>query len=166
LAEHLNKILDDYGILEKVSTVVVDHASVMGSMCKELELEFYGCFAHFLNLVCKLFLDCVKKTNCDFTVSPEENENEETVDQLDLLEKVKNSLLFENELDLQDETLVTIEEETEEEIAQETLFFEMHDFSMLSQKINIVIKKVKKLVTTFNCSNNLTRDLLSKKTFH
>jgi hypothetical protein len=35
----------------------------------------------------------------------------------------------------------------------------MNEFCDLAEKISIFIKKIKKVVTTFNCSNNLSRDL-------
>jgi len=54
LTEHLNQLLEQYRILNKVTLMVVDHASTMGSVCVKMDREFHGCFAHFLNLGCYL----------------------------------------------------------------------------------------------------------------
>ncbi len=61
LRDHLNSLLAKYGILDKVMIVVMDHASTMGLLGQLMERDFYGCLAHLLNLVCKLFFDCTKK---------------------------------------------------------------------------------------------------------
>ena len=114
--------------------MVVDHASVMGSTCVAMQREFHGCFAHFLNLICKLFFDCVKKSKCNFFISPVMSEHEEESEKLNFLDQVKKSILEEN-------------------------LEENQTFCDLSKKISVVIKKIKKIVTTFNSSNNLSRDL-------
>ena len=51
-----------------------------------------------------------------------------------------------------------IEEETEEELAKEAFNLESSDCEDLAIKINNVLIKVKKIVTTFNSSNNLSRE--------
>ena len=164
LSEHLNKLLEEYGILNKVSIMVVDHASVMGSTCAEMKREFYGCFAHFLNLVCKLFFDSIKKKDFDISISPDENNSDVEEDQTTQLEQVKKSLQIEIDAgEAQCTFLGTIEEETEEQIAFENFDFNLDEFSNLAMKINLVIKKIKKVVTTFNGSNNLSRDLLKEQ---
>ena len=43
-------------------------------MCKNLNRDFHGCFNHFLNLVCKLFFDSVKKAECEIEISDDEEE--------------------------------------------------------------------------------------------
>ena len=56
LVKHLNQLLEQYRIMNKVSLMVVDHASTMGSVCVKMDREFHGCFAHFLNLGNTLWL--------------------------------------------------------------------------------------------------------------
>ena len=50
LTEHLNQLLEQYRIFNKVSIMIVDHATTMGAVCAKMDREFHGCFAHFLNL--------------------------------------------------------------------------------------------------------------------
>jgi hypothetical protein len=169
LTDHLNKLLEQYGILNKVSIMVVDHASVMGSTCQSMGREFYGCFAHFLNLVCKLFFDNIKNCEKDLSISSDD-ESSSDIDECEQgdskkkeSDKFSKMLLDESDIGDNHQVLEDIEEETEEELAKEAFGFENCDFKNLSKNINTVIKKMKKVVTTFNCSNNLTRDLLKEQ---
>jgi len=61
LCQHLNLLLSKYGILDKVMILVTDHASTMGKLGVLMDRDFYGCIAHLLNLICKLFFDCSNK---------------------------------------------------------------------------------------------------------
>ena len=74
LSDHLNKVLSSYGILDKVSVICVDHASTMGKMCKNFDRDFYGCLNHLLNLICKLFFDCVNKCTPGIEIIDDEEE--------------------------------------------------------------------------------------------
>ena len=133
LSDHLNKLFEKYGILDRVSIIVVDHASTMGATCKELGREFHGCFAHFLNLVCKMFFDNIKKKDCDFDVSPEqteyENESENETNSKDL---VCENLSHESYSNFNSIILSDIEEETEEDLAGETIGFNSSNFDSIS----------------------------------
>ena len=53
-------------VWKKVSVKVVDHASNMGAMCEKMNKDFHGCFNHFLNLVCKLFVECFKESRMSY----------------------------------------------------------------------------------------------------
>jgi hypothetical protein len=143
LSNHLNELLEEYKILDKVSIIVVDHASVMGKTCELMERDFYGCFAHFLNLVCRLFFDGLKKYKFDVVVSPDPvNLDEEDI--VDRLNQVTSILRNEVESEKDATFLEAIEEETEEELAQEAFNLESSDCEDLAFKINNVLIKVKK----------------------
>jgi hypothetical protein len=66
-------------------------------------------------------------------------------------------LLYETESG--QEGLETIEEDTEEEIFNETIGFDYANFETLASSISAVLQKMKKIIGMFNCSNDLTRDL-------
>jgi hypothetical protein len=76
LSEHIKKICNELKIWKKVSVIVVDHASTMGAMCENLNKDFHGCFNHFLNLICKLFFECIKKRESLVSVSDDEDEDD------------------------------------------------------------------------------------------
>ncbi len=61
LRDHLNSLLSKHGILDKVMIIVIDHARTIGLLGQLMKRDFYGCLAHLLNLVCKLFYDVTKK---------------------------------------------------------------------------------------------------------
>jgi hypothetical protein len=157
LAEHLNNLLSKYGILDKVTLMVVDHASTMGSLCENMGRDFYGCLNHLLNLICKLFFECVRKCKSKVVVSDDE-EFEEVV------QNNNDSLL--NEPESQIPNLATITEETEQQLALESadFFTEKFDgelsFEEIATKISTIVTKIKKIVRMFNKSNDLARDLL------
>jgi hypothetical protein len=112
-----------------------------------------------------MFFDCIKKKNCDFVISPdvEEIQNEEEFVEYSL-EHVKKTLMQESQND-NDKLLADIEEETEEQLEEEAFDFQNSSstFDDLASKINLVILKIKKVVTIFNCSNNLNRALLHEQ---
>lgn len=162
LSGHLKELLEKYEIFDKVSIIVVDHASVMGKTCELMRRDFYGCFAHFLNLVCRLFFDSLKKYKFDIVSSPDPESREE--DEItDRLNEVSNILRNEVESEKDAIFLQDIEEETEEELAQEAVNLQSEYYEALAMKINNVITKVKNTVTTFNSSNNLSRELLKSQ---
>ena len=103
--------------------VVVDHASTMGNMCINLAKDFYGCLAHLLNLICRLFFDCVRSVSVETGISDNEQEKESD-ENLCPVENLLNDNIFEKnpyELD-------TIVEETEQELIKETSGFSSVDF--------------------------------------
>ena len=82
-------------------------------------------------------------------------------DIVDRLNQVTSILRNEVESEKDATILEDIEEETEEELAKEAFNLESSDCEDLAIKINNVLIKVKKIVTTFNSSNNLSRELLN-----
>jgi ElaB/YqjD/DUF883 family membrane-anchored ribosome-binding protein len=153
LADHLNKVLSSYGILDKVSVICVDHASTMGKMCKNLDRDFHGCLNHLLNLICKLFFDCVNKCTPGIEISDDEEE-EKNEEENASTQQLKDTLLSSQALPLS-----TIEEETENELAQESSSFDSDGFNEIATNIVTLLGKIKKVVGLFNQSNDLTRDL-------
>ena len=143
---------------------MVDHASTMGATCKELGREFHGCFSHFLNLVCKMFFDSIKKNDCNFDITPEQSEDEDdSVNQTCIKEEICKNLMHDSNLGINVSVLAVIEEEMEEELAYEALSFECSNFTPIALKINLVLLKVKRVVSMFNSSNNLSRVLLKSQ---
>jgi len=67
--------------------------------------------------------------------------------------------------DENDKILNDIQEETEEEIQQEAFEFQnsSSSFNNIACKINLIILKIKKIINTFNASNNLTRALRNEQ---
>ncbi len=111
-----------------------------------------------------MFFDWVKNNDCELTFSCDE---EETLSEEDTraytFEHVKNTFLTQNENEyVNDRLLSDIEEETEQQIEEEAISFNnsSDQHKTVAMKINLVIKKMKKIITTFNNSNNLTRALL------
>ena len=50
--------------VKKINTLVADHASNMGKLARILEINYFGCFAHLLNIVVnKAFSFCFSKIN-------------------------------------------------------------------------------------------------------
>ena len=47
----------------------------MDSLSQLLRVDLYGCSANFLNLVCRLFFDCVKKSKINFNISDDKIED-------------------------------------------------------------------------------------------
>lgn len=105
LAEKLQLIFDFYEIDDKISTIVADNASNMQLLAKKLDIHFWGCFAHLLNLIVKnAFKSCfgkVKEDNNsdDLTFSEDESET----DEMDKDEEGENSDLYS-----QDDILLTL----------------------------------------------------------
>ena len=56
-------------------------------------------------------------------------------------------------------SLISIEEETENELAQESSSFDSDGFNEIATNIVTLLGKIKKVVGLFNKSNDLTRDL-------
>jgi len=69
LPDYVKKSCKNMKIWKKVSVIVFDHASTMGTMCEQMNKDFHECFNHFLNLVCELFFECFKKSECLIFIS-------------------------------------------------------------------------------------------------
>ena len=114
----------------------------------------------FFESCLSIVFDGLKKYKFDVVVSPDpvNLDEEDTVDRLSQVTSI-----LRNEVDPEGDStfLEAIEEKTEEELAQEAFNLERSDCEDLTIKIKIVLIKGKKIVTTFNLSNNLSRELLN-----
>ena len=65
VAERLKEIFTLFGFdTSKVSTLIADNASNMKKLAKSLNLNYFGCFAHLLNLIVnKAFSMCFSPLN-------------------------------------------------------------------------------------------------------
>jgi hypothetical protein len=162
LAKHLKALLCDHKIKKKCKVMVVDHASTMGEVCNLLDYDFYGCFNHFLNLVCTMFFNCFKipkSSSIDNDEIIDDNdENWEDIEKIDPKKKIESFLNGKASMD--SDLLEIIEEETEEQLIAEEVDFNSKDFDEIGKSIATTVIKMKKVITAFNKSNDLTRDLI------
>ena len=170
LKNHLLEILSGLGVEKKVKVMIVDHASTMGALCASMDVDFYGSFAHFMNLVCHLFLVCVKNpkfTTENFSDDEDATLSEDDDDAWEDLESESSAeaqeKIIRGDVPIDPTFLHVLEEETEEEIYAEEKGFNGQDFQEIAIMVVTVVKKIKKIITTFNMSNDLTRELLEEQ---
>ena len=65
LAEKLMQIFQNFGITDKVTTLVADNAANMKLLGEALELHYCGCLAHMLNLIVKRAFVCFGKVKAE-----------------------------------------------------------------------------------------------------
>ena len=102
VAERLKEIFTLFAFdTSRVSTLIADNASNMKKLAKSLNLNYFGCFAHFLNLIVnKAFSMCFSPLNDDSdevyfeeeNVVEESEESEEEEDEMGSKNKFKISI--------------------------------------------------------------------------
>jgi hypothetical protein len=158
LSNELKRVLSEYDILKKTVTAVTDHASTMGAVCEKMRIDFYGCFAHLLNLIVQSFFAFIKITKSkDDEISDHEDnelsyfEDEEEADS-------ENKLTF--------DTLETIEEETEENASAELFEIDFSAYKEIGAKLSIIWRKMKKIIKLMNSSVQLNDYFMQLQNAH
>ena len=85
LAKKIMEIFDNFGVTDKVTTLVADNAANMRLLGEALELHYSGCLAHMLNLIVKKAFACFGKIKAETKTEEElyfssERELEDSID--------------------------------------------------------------------------------------
>jgi hypothetical protein len=144
---------------KKISSITADNASNMKKLSKILNKDYYGCFAHLLNLIVnKAFDMCfLRKKKCKTTITVDEEE--ETLvfsdDDFEDSEFEKDELNEENEFLIANISNANLDD----------FFIPVNDIlgSNCILSLQTLFKGIRKIVGLFNSSTQLMDELLNKQ---
>ena len=160
VADRLKEIFTLFGFDTcKVSTLIADNASNMKKLAEILKLNYYGCFAHLLNLIVnKAFSMCFSPLN-------------------DLVNEDSDEIYFEEEKEENEESEESEEEEIPDQevnvlsLKEVDLNIDVNFFHSDTNSIRLdslkTLKKlfqvIRKIVGLFNSSSKMMEDLLAQQ---